>query len=115
MINGFFSLRHNSIVSCNNNYCNVGYLCTTGTHSSKCLMTWCIEECYLASILEDDTICTDMLSNTTGFTCNYIGVPDIVEQFCFTMVNMAHYGNNRRSWLEVFLLILILTHCFLLF
>src|SRR5665648_987478 len=104
MINGFDSLRHNTIVGCNNNNGYIGYLCTTGTHSCKCFMSRGVEESYLTSVFKDDSICTDMLSNTPGLTCYYIGIPDIVQQFCFAMVNMSHHCNDWRSWLKVCLL-----------
>src|SRR4030042_2029039 len=103
MIDSFNSLRHNTIISGNNNNCDISDLCTTCTHGCKSLMSWCIEESYLASVLKDNPVCTDMLRNPSSLTCNYIGIPDIVKQLCFTMVNMPHYSNNRRPWFKIFL------------
>src|SRR5664280_2055261 len=101
MVNGFDGLRHHSVVSSDNYYCNICYLGSAGTHGCKSLMTGSVEECYLAAVIETDCISPDMLGNASGFTCNYVCAPYIVEQFCLAMVNMSHYSYDRRSWLKV--------------
>ena len=53
---------------------------------------------YLA-IIGDNMIGSDVLCNTTGFHIGYAGFADNIEQRGFTMVDMAHDGNHRRSFL----------------
>src|ERR1035437_6153455 len=115
MIYSFFCLGHYTIVSCNYDNGNISNLCSTGTHSGKCLMTWSIEECYLTSVLKDHAVSADMLSYTSGFTCNHVCVPDIIKQLGFPMIDMAHDSNNWRSWFKILLFIIFLPYCFLYF
>jgi hypothetical protein len=49
------------------------------------------------AIFELYRIGSNVLGNTTGFTGNNIGMPDMVEQGCFTMVNVTHNGNDRST------------------
>ena len=53
-----------------------------------------------------------MLSNTSGFTGNYICFTDIVKQRCLTVVNVSHYGYNRCTRLQIFRSIFILRYRF---
>ena len=38
-----------------------------------------------------------MLGNSSSFTGDNIGLTNMVKQRCFTMVNVTHHRNNRRS------------------
>ena len=44
MVQRFNRLRHNTVVSGNNQDGDVGYLSTTGTHSGERLVTWGVDE-----------------------------------------------------------------------
>ena len=44
MVDRFYSLRHDTVICCNNQDCNIGRICTTHTHCGKCFMSRCIEE-----------------------------------------------------------------------
>ena len=57
-------------------------------------MTWGIQEDNLLA-LTFYLICTDVLGNTASLMCGYRGLSNNIQQRGFTVVNMAHYGNNR--------------------
>src|SRR5450759_1073842 len=100
MIYSFYCLWHNAIISCNHYDCYVSDLSTAGTHGSKSFMTRSIKESDLAPVLKNNSIGSDMLCNPPCFTCYHIGIPDIIQQLCFTVVNMSHYSNDRRPWFK---------------
>ena len=80
VINRFFGLRHHIIIGSYNNNSNIRYFRTTGTHRCKCFVTRSIKESDTASVFQLHVVCTDMLGNTTGLTCNYICLTNIVQQ-----------------------------------
>ena len=94
MINCFFSLWHNTIISCNNNNNYISNTSTSCTHLSKCFMSRCINKCDITSIIIN-RISSNCLSNTTCFTTNYFTFSNIIKKCSFTMINMSHYCNNR--------------------
>ena len=106
-------LWHNAIICSNNNNYNIGDLGTPGTHCCKCLVTRSVKECDNLAIFKLNTICPNMLRNTTGFSCHNICVPDVVKEFCLTMVNMTHNSYNWRSHYHRFRRVVIFSHCFL--
>ena len=46
MVNSLYCLWHNTIICCYYKNSNICCLCTTHSHSCKCLMTRCIKKCY---------------------------------------------------------------------
>ncbi|GFI67676.1 hypothetical protein IMSAG192_01209 [Muribaculaceae bacterium] len=52
-----------------------------------------------------------MLCYAASFACDYVGVADIVEERCLTVVDVAHYGYNRWTVDEVFLVVFFLMDC----
>ena len=90
------SLWHNTIVCSNNKYCDICGVCTTHTHSSECLMSRCIQECDLLSV-DLNNRCTDVLCDSTSLTSGYMGITDCIQKGCFTMVNVTHNADYRRS------------------
>ena len=113
---GFLGLRHHRIISSNNDHSKIRNLGTTGTHRSEGFVTWRIEECDGLTTGKVNVISTNMLCDTSGLTGNHIGITDIVEQRCFTMVNVTHDGNNRRSWRKIicFIFFILFLHFHLL-
>ena len=71
MVNSLNCLWHNTIISGNYKNSDICRLCTSHTHSSKCLMSRRIKECNLLTI-NFYYRCTDVLCNTTSFSCCYI-------------------------------------------
>ena len=80
MIDGLHSLGHYIVVGSDDNNGDIGHLSSAGTHSRKCLVTRSIEESDTTSIFQFHIICTDMLSDTSGFPGNHIRIANIVEQ-----------------------------------
>ena len=106
VVNCLNSLWHNAVVCCDNQDCQVGGLCTTGTHCGKRLVTWGIQEGYgaLAAIdINLGLVCTNALGNTAGLASTFIRLTDGVQQASLTVVNVTHDGNNRRTLSKVFL------------
>ena len=106
MVDGLLGLRHDVVIGSHDDDGNVGDLCTTGTHGGERLMTGCIKEGDMAAIGQGDVVCTDVLGDTTGLTCNHVGLSDIVEQRCLAMVHMAHHRDDGGTGLQVFLVVL---------
>ena len=113
MCNSLFCSRHHRVISCDDNDCDISNLSTTSTHSGKCLMTRSIKECNLLSVLQSNTISTNMLSDTTSLTSNHIRIADMVKQRCFTMVYVSHYCNDWSTRTQVVLIINHLAYSFL--
>ena len=96
MVDSLDGLRHYTVICCYNQNCNVGYLCAAGTHSCESLMARGIQEYNLLALVVY-LISTDVLGNTAGLAGSNVGFADSVQQGGFTMVNVAHNGNNRRT------------------
>ena len=106
MTNSLNSLRHDSVISGNNQNHNIRNLRTTRTHFRECLVTRRINKCNLISGLNRNLISTDMLRNTTGFMRCNVCLTQSIQQRSFTMVNVSHNRNHRSSGLHIFRLIL---------
>ena len=96
MADGFYRLRHDTVICRNYQNCDICSICTTHTHSSKCFMTRRVQKCNLLSV-DFYNRCTDVLCNTTSLTIRYMCLADSIQQRSFTMVNVSHYTYNRRS------------------
>jgi len=96
MVNGFFSLRFHSFISSNNNDSYISYICPTCSHCRECFMSWSINEGNFIFI-NLNLISSNMLSDTTCFTCHYISIAYIIQNRSFTMVYMTHNGHNWRT------------------
>ena len=59
----------------------------------------------MTAVLEFHTVCTDVLGDTAGLSCNNIRFAYIVEQRGLTVVNVTHYGNYRWTWYEILLIV----------
>ena len=103
MVDCLDCLRHHGIVSRNDDDCKVCQLCSTGTHGGEGLVSRCIEEGNLPAVAEDHIVGSDVLCDTSGLSCDYIGLADVVEQGSLAMVNVSHHGDNRRPCHEIFL------------
>ena len=93
MVNGFNRLRHNPVIRCYDQDGNIGNRCTTCPHRGEGRVSRCIQEGNLLAIF-NDLVGTDMLSDTTCFTCRNTRVTKGIQEGCFTMVNVSHDGYN---------------------
>ena len=96
MVDRFHCLRHHTVISGNyqdRNICSIG---TAHTHGSKRLMARCVKEGDLL-IIDGNHVGTDVLCDTACLSVCHMGVSDTVQKRCFTMVNVAHNADYRRS------------------
>ncbi|MNT63284.1 hypothetical protein D3C72_2010850 [compost metagenome] len=100
MADCLYRLRHNTIISSHNDNRNIRYLCTAGTHGCERFVTRCIKECNLL-VVNFNLVSTDMLGNPACLASGYVSRADGIEQRSFTMVNVTHDGNNRRTFLQI--------------
>ena len=96
VVNCLNCLRHYSIVSSNNKYNDVSYLCSASSHRSERCMARSVEKNEVP-IGRFNIICSNVLCNISSFGIHYIGVTNRVEERCFTMVYMPHNSNNRST------------------
>ena len=112
MTDCFAGLRHYGIIRSNYNYCYICDLGAPGTHGSKCFVTRSIKKRNFFSIWQLHLVGTNMLCNATCFSCYHICISNIIQQRSFSMINMTHNGNNRRTWLQFIFTILIFFYLF---
>ena len=96
MFNGFFGLRHHTIICCDHNNHNICDLCPSSTHRRKGFVTWGVDKGN-ATIWGFNMISTNMLGNAACFTCSHFGFTDIIKKRSFTMVNMPHNSHHRGA------------------
>ena len=94
--NGFFGLRHHTVVGGHHQNHNIGSLSAACTHCRKCFVPRRIQECHDAA-WGLDVVRTDVLGNATGFTGRHFGAADVVKQTRLTVVNVTHDGHHRRT------------------
>ena len=100
--------RHHTVIGSDDDDGNIRHLSTTGTHSSKGLVTRGIQKGNAVTVLQLHVVSTDVLGNTASLTGNNIGVSDMVKQRSLTMVNVSHHGNDRSTRNQIVLVILFL-------
>ena len=84
------------VICCNNEDSNVSYLRTTSTHCGERFVTGGVKEYDLFALVVN-FVRTDVLGNTASFACSNVGFTDSVQQRGFTVVNVTHNGNYRRT------------------
>ena len=104
MIDGFQRLWHDAIIGSDNQHDDVGYLCASGAHSGKRLVTWRIDEYDLAAILLD-MVRADMLRDAAGFAVGNARQTNGIEQRCLSVIDMAHDGDDGRTPDQICLLL----------
>ena len=103
MVDGFNRLWHNTIIRSYNqdsNICNRG---TASTHRCKGRVSRGIKEGNLLTTLFN-LVGTNVLCDTTCFTCSNTRITKSIKKGCFTVVNVSHDSNN---WCTLYHSILI--------
>ncbi len=108
MVDGLHCLRHYGVIGSDYDDRKVSHLRTAGTHGGKCLMSGSIEECDLLTVRENHVVCSDMLCDTSGLTCDYIRLTDVVEQGSLSVVDVTHHCDYRRSRCEILCIFILL-------
>ena len=106
MVNGLYGLWHHAVVCRYNQDSDIRRLSASHTHGGKRLMSRCIKEGDL-SVIDLDHGSTDMLGDAACLSCSYICLADCIQKRGFTMVNMAHNADYRRSGNHIFRLLLV--------
>ena len=97
MVDRFYSLRHYTVVRRYDKDRDIGGIGSAHTHCGKCLMSRRIQKCDLFSV-DFHNRCTDMLCDTAGFPVDHIGVTDCIQKRGFTMVDVPHPADYRRTF-----------------
>ena len=103
-------LRHDAVVGRDHEDRDVGHLRTTGTHGGERLVARGVDEgdgALDALVLGPDLVRTDVLRDAAGLARDDVRLADRVEQSGLTVVDVAHDGDDRRTDLEV-LVVLVL-------
>ena len=100
MVYSLYSLRHDTVVGGNNQDYDICKMGTAGTHLGECLVARSIQE-YNAASVDLDLVCTDVLGDAAELGGSHVGRPDCIQKLGLTMVYMAHYCNNRRTFHNV--------------
>ncbi len=108
MVDGLDGLRHDIVISSDDNDTEVGHFGTAGTHGGEGLMARSVKEGDVAAVREFHVIGTDMLGDAAGLACDHVGIADIVEKRSLAVVYVAHDGHDRRAGHEFVFRILFL-------
>ena len=101
-------LRHDAVVGGDHQDRDVGHLRTTGTHGGERLVTRGVDEgdgALDALVLGPDLVRTDVLRDAAGLARDDVRLADRVEQLGLTVVDVTHDGHDRRTDLEVFVVL----------
>ena len=97
MADGFHRLRHDTIISGDNQHHHIGHRCTTRAHGGEGFMARCINEGYAIAGGNRDLIGADMLRDAARFMGNDIGLAQRIQKAGFAVIHMAHNGDHGRT------------------
>ncbi len=111
MVNGFLGLRHDSVISGDDQDNHIGHMRTTGPHRGKSFMARGIQKCNMTAVGGFNRVGPDVLGNATMFTVSHLGRTDTIKQGCLTMVDVSHKGHDRSTWFQgSWVVLLLLVH-----
>ena len=111
MVDGLDGLRHHAVIGGDHENRDVGELGTAGTHGGECLVARGVEERDLALLafqIDGHLIGADALGDAAGLAGDDVGLADGVEQSGLTVIDMAHDGDDRRTRLQILVLLQLL-------
>ena len=97
MADGFYRLRHDTIISGDNQHHHIGHRCTTRAHGGEGFMARCINEGYAVPGGDRDLISANMLGDATRFMGDNIGLAQRIQQAGLAVIHMAHDGDHGRT------------------
>ena len=97
MADGFHRLRHDTIISGDNQHHHIGHRCTTRAHGGEGFMARRINEGHAIPGGDRDLIGANMLGDATRFMGDNIGLAQRVQKAGFAVIHMAHNGDHRRT------------------
>ena len=102
MIDGLDGLRHDAVVSRDDEHDDVGDLCAAGAHGRERLVAGRVDEGDLPTV-DVDHRSADVLRDAARLACGDAGVANSVEQRGLAVVDVSHDRDHRRTRLEVVL------------
>src|SRR3954469_3209908 len=99
-------LRHHAVVRGHDEHRDVGHLRAAGAHGGERLVARRVEERQLPAVVLD-LVRADVLGDPAGFGLDDGGLADRVEQRRLAVVDMAHDRDDRRTGLEIGLVVLV--------
>ncbi len=111
MVDGLHSLGHHTIIGGHHQDGDVGELGATRTHGGEGLVARGVDEGDLAGFalkVHRHLIGTDALGDAAGLALDDVGLADRVQQSGLTVIDMAHDGDDRRTRLEILVLLKLL-------
>ena len=108
MVDGLDCLGHHCVVGCHYDDGDVGDLGTAGTHRREGLVTGSVKEGDVTAVRKLHVVSSDVLGDTAGLACDDVGLADVVQQRCLTVVDVTHHGDDRRTFHQFFRLVLFL-------
>ena len=103
VIDGFERLRHHAVIGGDHQHDDVRGLGSARTHAGESFVTRRIQEHDLAAecgrffIGDLYFVSADVLRDATGFAAGHIRDSNGIEQRGFTVIDVAHDGNHRRT------------------
>ena len=107
VVQRFDSLGHHALGGRNDKDHDVGDFRSARAHRRKGFVAGSVEENDPSAVCLN-LIGSDMLGDSAALVLDDVRIPDRVEKARLTVVDMAHYRNNRRTGLEVFLVVRLL-------
>ena len=102
VVDCFHGLGHDTVIPCYNEDRDVSALCAACSHCGERFVTGGIQEGDVTTV-DLNTVRTDVLGNTAGFTAGNIGMADCVQNGGLTVVNVTHNADDGRTDFQVFL------------
>src|SRR3954466_16073905 len=90
-------LRHESVVSGDDQYNDIRDLRAASAHRRECLVAGRIKEADPLAVRQGDVVRADVLSDTTSLAGNDVCLTDVVEQRRLSVIDVTHDGHDGRT------------------
>ncbi len=102
VVDGFLGLRHDAIVRSDDQHHDVGNFCSACTHAGERFVAGSVNENH-STIVDLNFVSANVLGDAASFARGNIFGANGVQQTGLAVVDVAHYGDDRRTRLEIFL------------
>ena len=100
MVDRFFRLGHNAIISGDNKDNDVGNFGAARTHASERFVARRIDE-HNGAFVDLHFVRANVLRDAARFATGHIRFANRIEQTRFAMIDVTHDGNDRRTRFEI--------------
>ena len=101
MVDGLYGLGHDGVVGGHDDDDQVGNLRSSGTHGGEGLVARSVEEGDAPAVGQLYIVGSDVLGDASGLSGYDVGLADVVQQGCFTVVHMTHDGDDGRTLYQI--------------